>query len=40
VCRPSCADLPMAPTNSSRQAVVSAGTSAPRNGKVTLAIGH
>ena len=31
VCRPSWADLPMAPTNSSRQAVSSAGRSMPRN---------
>ena len=33
VCRPSCADLPIAPTKSSRQAVSSAGTSLPRKTK-------
>src|SRR3954471_2115265 len=38
VCRPSWADLPMAPTNSSRQAVSSAGTLLPRNMKWADAI--
>ena len=38
VCRPSWADLPMAPTNSSRQAVSSAGTLLPRNMKCAAAM--
>ena len=37
VCRPSWADLPMAPRNSSRQMVVSASTSQPRKLKVSSA---
>src|SRR5438874_10035995 len=38
VCNPSWADLPMAPTNSSRQAVSSAGTDLPRNMKWAAAM--
>ena len=37
VCRPSCADLPIAPTNSSRQIVVITSKRAPRNEKVAPA---
>ena len=34
VCRPSCADLPMAPMNSNRQIALSVSTSIPRKPKL------